>query len=535
MRRFRTTLLAIPLLCTATLACGQVTLGPNGPVPVKPVQPETPNQPAKPAPPPPPRRDQPRQIPLRVTPVAEPSPPLRYSLVPKYLDQTPGNSVPFYYRAVLQFQSRRETFDQRYETLEQWRELPLDQLPRDEVRTVINLYGPMFSDLKTASLRETTDWGWRLRDLSGRDAISFLLPEIQDSRFMAQLLALKARLEIAEGRFEDAVETLTIGYKLAVDVAEPPTIINDLVGIAIASILNEQLRTLIAAPDAPNLYWAMAELPTPLIDMQPALRYEMTFPLRFSPYLRDPEQTDHTAGEWANLIAAAVPELERLGGPIALLAGSGSGTSAPPPPSRESRASYRNWPARLAALGMILRGYPLAKQALIDAGMPRGRVEAMPVGQVVAIHDARLSRHVSQELYKWTLLPSPQAQAGIRESRDRLKAEGYYGSPGRTREVIPITSVLLPALEPFLESSLRLEVRLKGLRVVEAIRMYAAEHDGRLPDALDQITAVPVPVNPATGQPFEYQNKGETATLKIPVHPPSQSQNDWHLEITIAK
>ena len=38
------------------------------------------------------------------------------------------------------------------------------------------------------------------------------------------------------------------------------------------------------------------------------------------------------------------------------------------------------------AMGLILAGYPTAKQQLIDSGMDPAKVEAMPVGQVVAIH-----------------------------------------------------------------------------------------------------------------------------------------------------
>jgi hypothetical protein len=35
--------------------------------------------------------------------------------------------------------------------------------------------------------------------------------------------------------------------------------------------------------------------------------------------------------------------------------------------------------------------------------------------------------------------------------------------------------------------------------------MYAAGHDGQLPKALDEITTVPVPLNPATGKTFVYR------------------------------
>jgi hypothetical protein len=46
--------------------------------------------------------------------------------------------------------------------------------------------------------------------------------------------------------------------------------------------------------------------------------------------------------------------------------------------------------------------------------------------------------------------------------------------------------------------------------------MYAADHDGKLPKSLNEITAVPVPNNPATGKAFQYRLDGATAVLDLP-------------------
>ena len=47
------------------------------------------------------------------------------------------------------------------------------------------------------------------------------------------------------------------------------------------------------------------------------------------------------------------------------------------------------------------------------------------------------------------------------------------------------------------------------LRVVEALRLHAGRR--RLPQKLDQVTIVPIPVDPMYGKAFEYTLKGETA------------------------
>ena len=52
------------------------------------------------------------------------------------------------------------------------------------------------------------------------------------------------------------------------------------------------------------------------------------------------------------------------------------------------------------------------------------------------------------------------------------------------------------------------------VQYIEAIRIYAANHNGMLPPSLDAITETPVPIDPATGKSFEYKLDGSTATLR---------------------
>ncbi|MCH8923200.1 MAG: hypothetical protein IIA67_08655 [Planctomycetes bacterium] len=59
----------------------------------------------------------------------------------------------------------------------------------------------------------------------------------------------------------------------------------------------------------------------------------------------------------------------------------------------------------------------------------------------------------------------------------------------------------------------RTQRRREVLRIVEALRLYAARHDGRLPEKLSDVTEVPIPINPLTGKAFGYQLDGKTAVL----------------------
>ena len=77
------------------------------------------------------------------------------------------------------------------------------------------------------------------------------------------------------------------------------------------------------------------------------------------------------------------------------------------------------------------------------------------------------------------------------------------------------TSVI-PALQAAMTSSLRIDRQVAVLRVMEALRLYAASHDGRFPESLDKIKEVPVPDDPATGEPFIYRAADSAAILHGP-------------------
>ena len=84
------------------------------------------------------------------------------------------------------------------------------------------------------------------------------------------LLTLRIRYELAEGRPDKAARTLQIGFAMARHVAEEPTLISALVGMAFAGLMENRLEEFVQQPDAPNLYWSLTDLPRPFIDLRKA-------------------------------------------------------------------------------------------------------------------------------------------------------------------------------------------------------------------------------------------------------------------------
>ena len=60
------------------------------------------------------------------------------------------------------------------------------------------------------------------------------------------------------------------------------------------------------------------------------------------------------------------------------------------------------------------------------------------------------------------------------------------------------------------------------LQIVEALRLIDAT-DGKLPDRLEDIRAVPIPIDPITGKAFEYTLELDRAILYAPP-PPRRSR-----------
>jgi hypothetical protein len=447
---------------------------------------------------------------MSVTPAAEADPALKHRLVARDIEQKPGNAAPYYYRAHSEFRpilkAMREKYNDETE-LGGWygtgeKATPIAKLPLDKVRAASQMFDSVYdSNLKPAFQRSGCDWQLNVEELRGPEIISIHLSEFQDSREIGRMLALRTRLAIAEHRYGDAVELMRQNYRLGRDVAEVPFLVCGLIGIAIENITNRTLVEFIANPDSPNLYWAIGELPQPPIDIRPAVRFEIDFGPRVFPFIHNTETTDHSPQEWNRLLTQTIRDLQVVGEKMPMFNPADSFT--------------KEVSARLTATAIGLTGYSHAKERLIAQGMNRALVEEMSVGQVIAIYTERNYRHFADDWEKLWQVPFEQSGKMADQLERKRTAAKPFGA-GEDREILPLLTLLLPALQACREAQVRLDREVASLRVIEALRLYAASHGGSLPTELKEIEQVPVPNNPATGKPFAYQLNGTTAVLELP-------------------
>lgn len=449
--------------------------------------------------------------PIRLTihPATAPVPALKYRLLPEVRDLSPGNAALLYQRAHSpEWMTYRQQKD-HYEKMDEWLKKPLKDLLQD--KTVYHPSRGILGELDLAARREYCDWEMSPR--VRKDGIGLLLPDVQSFREFAALLSLQARLQMAEGKYADALRTLETSMAMGRHVGDAPILISALVGMAIVQITVARLEELIQQPEAPNLYWALTALPRPIVDMRKPMQGERLFLDSLFPGVRDaladpkhPVITSEQAMKMTQGLLAALSDFE----------------------GQNSTSGLNSFTVAM----MAAKVYPASKKFLLQQGYTAEQLEAMPMLQAVLMFEVANYDRVYDELLKWQGLPFWEAKPGMLRAEQQLKEAKANNTVGTT-----LATLLLPAVMKVNEASVRADRRIAILRCVEAIRLHAAAHGGKLPATLSDIREVPVPTDPYSGKLFEYQMEEDKATLIAPPPPgekPSQN-NSMRYELTMKK
>ncbi len=440
---------------------------------------------------------------LTVTPAAAPVPALRYKLLPDLRETTPGNAALLYYRAFAPEWSRQirankdlneKLNDATDKTAAQVKAMPDAQFIRN---------WPRLKEVDRAARRAYCDWD--LTQKLREDGILMLMPDIQGLREFARDLKLRAKLELADRQFDQAAYTLQTGLQLGRDAAHGPTLIQGLVGVAISAIMLNEAEEWIGTAGSPSLYWALTNLPKPFIDLRMGLQGER---LMFDNLLPG----FHEALVSGHMRPMSHDQLHDILSKLAGVAANDPSAGVP------------------LFIALVAKNYGPAKEYLKEHGWPAEQVEALPAAQVVLLHEAATYDRLYDEMLKWQGQPYWVATVGLERFDRELKDE--VDRSGRRS----LVGLLLPAVTKVYAASVRNDRIINLLRIVEALRLYAAAH-GKFPEKLGDITEVPVPVDPYTGQAFDYRLDGETAILTAPppAGVPPLAGNSRRYEIRLAK
>ena len=443
-----------------------------------------------------------------ISPKAEARPALKHSLIPDDFDLREGNAAIFYLKA-MGFLEQNHARDLLSETMKKmrkigeekgadsndvppysWMEMPLKQLPLEEVKQYLQLTSFQPRDLAEAARRRSFSLDRNVRQ--DPNPVGVLLPEIQIMRELARTQCLRCRVAIAEGRVDDALAILGQQYAMAKHLGTDEFLISNLVGAAVANMAFRDVLQLLQHPATPNLYWAFASLPNPIIDLRKSLAYERQFLFEQVKILREVDDAPRNAGYWQDFIDRILPQIDGLDFLL------------------DRKLPKDTEGSRALVVATIAAGYPGAKRYLIEEmGMNRDKVDSYTTAQTFFLAVKRFYEQTRDDQVKWNNVPFAQASANSQyKSLDEvMRADsqriGWCSIP---------TATFLASFSAVRTAQNRTQQTITMLQTVEAIRMHGAQSGGKLPDSLQSLS-IPVPVDPFTGKPLLYELSGDNAVL----------------------
>lgn len=423
---------------------------------------------------------------IAAMPAAEVQPALRYQLWPRDAELTDGDTGVSVMRALI-LQRNFSGFDkveQEFaEKQARWLTLPVAELQVDEIKRYLRHYQSTLEELRGMTRLRHTGLRLQIGDRSGPELVNYLLPEYQSLRSLARLLRIEARLAIAEGRFDDAIETIGAGYRLAEFAFEySDFMIAQLVGFALQSIMRSTVEDLIQAPNSPNMYWALATLPKTMSNYQRAVATELLMISRSVPELEPINPNLHSEEFWNTKLLNVIENL-----PFANA-------------DKNSDGTQHSLQSRMLASATFLGYSDRARVYLRSTGVSRERVDAMPSSEAVLRAVRGELDTLCDNQLKWALLPESQRHAYLGRSEQVIQHFRNSKNPAAV-----LVRMLAPTFRGTANADLRVRQQRAMLITVEALRDHAARNDGVLPGDLEQLANLPAWHDPATQQPFTYR------------------------------
>ena len=444
---------------------------------------------------------------VTLAPKAEHKPALSIRFIPDPFNAKPGNAAIYYLKAggffeqtMAQQAKRKFEEDSRAAAGDKdyapyiWLETELKDLPVEKVKEYLSYTSFQTLFLEEAASRLHCDFDRQIKTVE--NPAGYLLPEVQAVRDLARVQSMRFLVAMAENRTDGAVKILGQLIAMGPHFCQEPFLVSNLVGTACVNIGLQQAYYLSEHPDAPNLYWAIAQLPNPLINLEQSLAYEREFLFEQVKVLREVDDTPKPDGYWSDFIDRFTAAIKGVGKPL------------------DELESFGKAGITLA----IGSNVPKAREYLAKIeGMSNDKLNKLPNAQIFFLAMRRFYERYRDEEFKYSFLPEharKKSNATSKEFGESLKRYGLIAIP---------TSSLLPAVQAAQSASQRTQQQLAMWQTIESIRHHLATHDNKLPAALEELE-LPAPHDPLTSGPFEYVVHAAGATLKGAANPGLQFQ-----------
>ena len=405
-------------------------------------------------------------------------------LLPTEVDIKEGNAAVVLLR--MRYEQDRY-MEQVASKFDEWLERPLDD---PDVNNGIQ-FGSMYKQLKRAAYIRDADWNYPIDEDESR--IGILLPDVQTGRtFVGKGLPLYIRTQIAQGRANEGREAILVGLACSRHYARTPLLVCGLIGNSCAIAILDQADMLLQVESSENLYWAYQKLPRPLVGIE------------------------HSASLETEVVEKSIPELRSR-----------------PWPSHEDEAAWTSAGSQITVMFMeTVRRLPALERATRlqnylgylrenwnECGDPETKTKVAELsdpelGTRYFVHKSRL---IAQKLEVACHMNPSEAIELLLTSHEELEALA------KKMKVPELPSVFFDPLNVYV-ATWRPSRKVVALQTIEAIRHYAAVHNGQLPGSLDEID-LPIPADPFTGKVMAYKVGDEGAATLIMSNPPALVRN----------
>jgi hypothetical protein len=186
----------------------------------------------------------------------------KHTLLPRLEKQKDADAVPLYEQAIQALPKDRKEEQQIYE----WLELPAEQLPLKQVEEAIQRHMETLRLAARAARCKECKWP--------ESKPRATPPDTSGYRSLTFLLRLWARWEIVRGGHDGALLAMQTGFAMGRHLGQAPTNIQAQVAMAVGGAMCKEIEQFMQSKDSSNLYWAIAGLPRPLIDVEKSIESE---------------------------------------------------------------------------------------------------------------------------------------------------------------------------------------------------------------------------------------------------------------------
>ncbi|MBL8853615.1 MAG: hypothetical protein JNK57_06555 [Planctomycetaceae bacterium] len=408
-------------------------------------------------------------------------------LLPRAADQEPGNAAPVLLR--MTYEMHNWMINERPKLTKE-----LAASDHDDMELQAFIFDTFAPQIIRAGKMTNANWEYPLHS---SQPYLILLPDAQSMhQLLGDGMTIWIKQQISKKDFPASLMGIQAQLSCARHLAATPVMVSQMFGNNVARQALDNLELLVQqSADIENMYWALAILPRSIGDLSATAEWESYAFRKMLPSLTEP-LPERGSNSWPQIASEFIKMMEYT--------------------SQESY-SATEIQTLTGKLDQCASRFLSEELGWTDQQLRQVSIEERIMRWVI------VQRHwFDLQTEQMTVSSIPEALEIYRQIKD--KSESIVQEIGSKHD--PFAGIAEPIIRCF-----QFHRRVRILQTIEAIRDYAAQNAGQLPENLEQLR-FPAPADPFTGQAFEYRKTNSEAWLSYPpVAGDPNPTRSYHLSI----